>query len=377
MLVADSAHPQRRVGGGGGGTPAAARTPAEARCCYSWLGSGLCGRALLLSTLATLARAPPSNTSLCIPSLCVAVGSGVAAPCGPMPDGCGSTLQCGNCTAGRRCTQGGGQSSSAQGTCQCGATTSCAAEGFNCGRLRTSPDPGCGTLTSCGSCAINHTCVANRCQCTPHSCTVAAALLGLPQPCGAMVDGCGGMLQCGACPPPPPGASGSGGGGGGGGGGGIGGGTAVGLTLLGMAAVGAGLLLLRRLCLRRRPAAPRAWGAGGADAVVALDGGGPASSLERRAALVMTSELNSLIRGGGGGGGGGEGEAQRWRPGVMRQFDADGNGTLDAAETSAMVAAVEARGREVLRRQQVMNIGYFTDALCPPLTSHGASIMLQ
>jgi hypothetical protein len=50
----------------------------------------------------------------------------------------------------------------------------------------------------CGTCQAPKTCGgggnANRCGCTPKTCDALGAM------CGNIDDGCGTMLECGACP---------------------------------------------------------------------------------------------------------------------------------------------------------------------------------
>ena len=68
----------------------------------------------------------------------------------------------------------------------------CASAGAVCGSLAD----GCGKTLSCGTCAAGKTCSANKCvtaTCTPKTCTTAGA------DCGSASDGCGGTLACGSC----------------------------------------------------------------------------------------------------------------------------------------------------------------------------------
>ena len=75
----------------------------------------------------------------CVPATCAAQG----ATCGSIPDGCGGTLDCGNCAAPDTC--GGGETSN---LCGCTPTT-CADQGAICGSI---PD-GCGDTLDCGTCS--------------------------------------------------------------------------------------------------------------------------------------------------------------------------------------------------------------------------------
>ena len=129
------------------------------------------------------------NETPCTRRSCAAAG----ADCGAIDDGCGGTVECGACPAGRSCG-GGGVPNLCGGTC---TPTTCARAGANCGDL---PD-GCGAQIDCGQCGGGETCggggVANVCgsgSCTPTTCQAAGAT------CGALSDGCATTLDCGACP---------------------------------------------------------------------------------------------------------------------------------------------------------------------------------
>ncbi len=72
---------------------------------------------------------------------------------------------------------------------------SCAAVGATCGAL----SDGCGGVLACGTCGATERCGtgtdANRCvrACTPQTCAALGAT------CGMQGDGCGGSLDCGTC----------------------------------------------------------------------------------------------------------------------------------------------------------------------------------
>jgi hypothetical protein len=87
----------------------------------------------------------------CVPTTCAAA----AAQCGAIPDGCGGILQCGTCSGGKVC-------------------------GANC-----TPNV-CDFPSDAGG----------GCPCDPMTCVQKGVS------CGATSDGCGGILQCGACPSP-------------------------------------------------------------------------------------------------------------------------------------------------------------------------------
>ena len=135
---------------------------------------------------------------LCVPRTCASA----SANCGPVADGCGALLACGDCTGGATCGGGGVPS-------RCGAgggldaglcvRRTCATAGADCGPV----SDGCGGILDCGMCAGANTCggggVASRCgttPCTRRTCASVGAN------CGPVADGCGGLLDCGNCVAP-------------------------------------------------------------------------------------------------------------------------------------------------------------------------------
>jgi hypothetical protein len=147
-------------------------------------------------------------SSACVPTTCSAAG----ANCGQIADGCGGLIDCGACPAPDTCGGGGtanvcGTPATAPDAGQVCTPTTCAQRGATCGVI---PD-GCGGVLDCGACPAPDTCggggTANVCgtpatapdagqMCTPATCAQRGAT------CGAIQDGCGGVLECGACPPP-------------------------------------------------------------------------------------------------------------------------------------------------------------------------------
>jgi hypothetical protein len=94
--------------------------------------------------LFNLASCVPAPHGPCTPQSCADQGFN----CGPAGDGCGNTIQCGNCMAPDTCGGGGkpGQCGYPDaGTC---VPKTCAQLGYNCG---TDGD-GCGNPISCGTC---------------------------------------------------------------------------------------------------------------------------------------------------------------------------------------------------------------------------------
>jgi hypothetical protein len=130
--------------------------------------------------------APP--TPSCTPTTCASQGIG----CGPAGDGCGNTIQCGNCPAGDICS--GTPSTCSAPTC---TAETCAAQGIQCGPA----GDGCGNTIQCGTCPAGETCggggkpgICGAGTCTPETC----ASQGIQ--CGPAGDGCGNSLACGTCP---------------------------------------------------------------------------------------------------------------------------------------------------------------------------------
>ncbi|MFT3765936.1 MAG: hypothetical protein QM820_10525 [Minicystis sp.] len=127
----------------------------------------------------------------CVPKTC----ADMSADCGPIADGCGGVVQCGACTAPKTCGGGGTPSQCGDPGGNCTPFT-CAQLGVNCGPQ----GDGCGNLIDCGTCALPETCggsgFAGVCGlpiCTPQTC----AQIG--SNCGFQGDGCGGVMDCGVC----------------------------------------------------------------------------------------------------------------------------------------------------------------------------------
>jgi len=131
----------------------------------------------------------------CTPLSCTPPG---AFYCHKIGDGCGGTLDCGDCPLGQAC---GAFVPGVCGDATCAPSiTSCSVNGGTyCGTI----GDGCGRSVDCGnSCTAPETCggsgVANLCgkpNCTPTSCAFAGG-----QYCGSIGDGCGHALDCNGCP---------------------------------------------------------------------------------------------------------------------------------------------------------------------------------
>jgi hypothetical protein len=103
--------------------------------------------------------------------------------CGPIDDGCGSTIDCGSCAVSMP-DSGTPPSDDMAG---CKPTHACG--GGACGTI----DDGCGKKLACGDCTVANTCSAttpNSCACVPKTCAAVKAT------CGEYPDGCGHTLDC-------------------------------------------------------------------------------------------------------------------------------------------------------------------------------------
>ena len=146
-------------------------------------------------------KCAPSGGSPCTPKQCS--DPSLAGKCGRQPDGCGGVTvdSCGECTFPEICGGGGVPSVCGGGTLTvdgsaCQPKTTCATG--ECGQIPN----GCGGVLDCGllGCPTGQTCggagVANRCGAPP--CTkTAQATACAGKNCGSVSDGCGGLWTCG------------------------------------------------------------------------------------------------------------------------------------------------------------------------------------
>jgi hypothetical protein len=96
--------------------------------------------------------------------------------CGDIDDGCGSILNCGDCTPPETC---GGDNPGTPNVCGCTPTT-CAAQGTNCGTI----SDGCFSTLDCGNCSgTTPICVSNVC-------TACSAAHPCPSGCCANTGSC-------------------------------------------------------------------------------------------------------------------------------------------------------------------------------------------
>ena len=155
-------------------------------------GTGSCAAGLTCGGGGVTGACGAGDADTCNPFTC----GGLGLSCGPAGDGCGGTLNCGDCTPPDTC--GGGGVLGKCGAPNCTPKT-CTQLGANCGPIAD----GCGNVIQCGSCTGANTCggggTVNQCgvpACTPRTCAQAGAN------CGPVADGCGGTLNCGTCTPP-------------------------------------------------------------------------------------------------------------------------------------------------------------------------------
>jgi hypothetical protein len=146
-----------------------------------------------------------ASTISCTPLTCQRLGY----TCGQTGNGCGGMIDCGTCSANETCG-GGGKFS------VCGGSGPCKPK--SCSDLKATCGPqgdGCGNVIQCGSCKSPDICGGggepSQCgsngaphpdggldggPCVPETC------MSQHTTCGPVGDGCGNVLQCGACSNP-------------------------------------------------------------------------------------------------------------------------------------------------------------------------------
>jgi len=158
--------------------------PVYDRCTGRTLQCGGCTTSGKVCNLVTHECVTPLTT-------CIQLG----AECGELRNTCGLFVDCGTCPAGKICNAGTHRCEA------CPAGLKCADLGFQCGEVWL----GCGAKTSttnCGTCPASETCntTLHVCEprCTPAPKAEICAARGAE--CDPVSDGCGGMVNCGACP---------------------------------------------------------------------------------------------------------------------------------------------------------------------------------
>ena len=112
--------------------------------------------------------------------------------CGVVDDGCGAQVDCGGCTlAGFACRNGVCECKPTNCEGRCGfQADDCEGEGIDCGA--------CGNEElTCGGEFLDY---CGKGSCVPRTCNETTAA-GPVVRCDSISDGCGGRLDCGACPP--------------------------------------------------------------------------------------------------------------------------------------------------------------------------------
>ena len=138
--------------------------------------------------------------SKCVPKAC----NDLQATCGQQGDGCGEIIECGTCTSPATCGGAGVHNTCGVaggvdgGVC---VAKSCTELGADCGAIAD----GCGGILECGNCLLaGQVCGANK----PNVCggaTTTCAAKSCPElnaTCGAANDTCGAILECGPCSVP-------------------------------------------------------------------------------------------------------------------------------------------------------------------------------
>ena len=175
-------------------TPSTTCAPAGGQYCGK-IGNGCKGGSLECGACA--------GDGVCTGGICIGgpsctrvtcTSGGGARYCGTVGDACGGKLECGACATGEVCTAGVCvKAGCVPLTCTMGTTRYCGTIGDGCG----------GTL-ACGSCAAGSTCGGAGVSgvCAPTNCTtmITCNPTGGGQYCGRIGNGCGGVLDCPACP---------------------------------------------------------------------------------------------------------------------------------------------------------------------------------
>jgi hypothetical protein len=136
------------------------------------------------------------DSGRCTPTKCA--NNGVPY-CGVIGNGCGGSLDCGQCPGGMVC---GSKVDHLCTPVACTPTTCAPKGGTYCGTI----GDGCGDKLECGSCKNGWTCggrgIDNMCGASPDggACQLVSCNSSAGRYCGTIGDGCGGALKCGECP---------------------------------------------------------------------------------------------------------------------------------------------------------------------------------
>jgi hypothetical protein len=146
---------------------------------------------------------PDGGPSGCTPRTCAEAGK----DCGPVADGCGNLIECGTCEAPETC--GGGGEASVCGGAQGCVPATCEELGKDCGHVAD----GCGSTIQCGTCTepgegCGNGGEPNVCgapEDDPDDCPALRTCEDVGAQCGTISNGCGGTVDCNpsdgpACP---------------------------------------------------------------------------------------------------------------------------------------------------------------------------------
>jgi hypothetical protein len=140
------------------------------------------------------------DAGACTPRTCDQAG----ANCGPVADGCGGLLACGDCGSGQSCGGGGTPSVCGGGpvcvpkTCADPTVSGlCGQQSDGCGGLIPQPCVVCSGLTTCGGGGTANACGGTQ-ACVPLTESAACVVPGTNavMNCGVMGDGCGNLVSC-------------------------------------------------------------------------------------------------------------------------------------------------------------------------------------
>ena len=160
-----------------------------------------CGFSCSSDKVCGLLTAGKCDAVQCTPQTCDSAMQGQPQGfCGALADGCGGILQnCGaTCTGGETCGGGGTPDVCGQGAPTCVPLTAASCSNA-CGQI----SDGCGGFVQCATCQLPQTCggggtpgVCGAATCQPRTCQ------SLNTECGTVADGCGDTLNCGSCTSP-------------------------------------------------------------------------------------------------------------------------------------------------------------------------------
>ncbi|HVJ94329.1 MAG TPA: hypothetical protein VM580_31290, partial [Labilithrix sp.] len=148
----------------------------------------------------------PMVGTACVPKTCEELSVG----CGLAGDGCGGTIECGDCPSGQQCGATGTPSQCVPivatgpdgGSCVPKTAQDYANENKDCGQQ----SDGCGGIIDLGTCIAPEFCGGggpSKCAVSGGGSCIKKTCADYPGNCGPQPDGCGGVTEnCGTCAPP-------------------------------------------------------------------------------------------------------------------------------------------------------------------------------